>query len=106
MVALRNQVFMIEPNLEHGFARISSIAWVQRQYGKHQLMSAKAQELAVTTNGIRMHLTEQGEGPLVLLCHGWPELGYSWRHQLPALAEAGYRPLAPGLRGYGHTDAP
>lgn len=69
-------------------------------------MSAKAQELAVTTNGIRMHLTEQGEGPLVLLCHGWPELGYSWRHQLPALAEAGYRAVAPDLRGYGHTDAP
>jgi pimeloyl-ACP methyl ester carboxylesterase len=69
-------------------------------------MSAKAQQSAVTTNGIRMHFIEQGEGPLVLLCHGWPELGYSWRHQLPALADAGYRAVAPDLRGYGHTDAP
>jgi pimeloyl-ACP methyl ester carboxylesterase len=57
-------------------------------------------------NDLQMHVTEQGEGPLVLLCHGWPELGYSWRHQLPALAEAGFRAVAPDMRGYGDTDAP
>src|SRR5271156_4445048 len=58
------------------------------------------------TNGIRMHYVEQGDGPLVLLCHGWPESWYSWRHQLPALAAAGYHAVAPDMRGYGRTDAP
>lgn len=58
------------------------------------------------TNGIRMHVAEAGEGPLVVLCHGFPESWYSWRHQLPALAEAGYHAVAPDQRGYGQTDAP
>ena len=58
------------------------------------------------TNGIRMHIAEQGEGPLVILCHGWPESWYSWRHQLPALAGAGYHVVAPDQRGYGQTDKP
>ena len=53
-----------------------------------------------------MHLAEQGRGPLVLLCHGFPESWYSWRHQLPALAAAGYRAVAPDMRGYGGTDRP
>ncbi len=60
----------------------------------------------VETNGIRMHIVEQGRGPLVLLCHGFPESWYSWRHQLPALASAGYRAVAPDMRGYGQTDRP
>jgi pimeloyl-ACP methyl ester carboxylesterase len=58
------------------------------------------------TNGIRMHIAEQGEGPLVILCHGFPECWYSWRHQLPALAAAGYHVVAPDQRGYGETDRP
>ena len=53
-----------------------------------------------------MHLAEDGEGPLVVLCHGYPELWYSWRHQLKALAEAGYHVVAPDQRGYGQTDRP
>jgi pimeloyl-ACP methyl ester carboxylesterase len=60
----------------------------------------------VQTNGIRMRVAEIGEGPLVLFLHGWPELWYSWRHQMPAVASAGYRAVAPDLRGYGQTDAP
>jgi pimeloyl-ACP methyl ester carboxylesterase len=60
----------------------------------------------VETNGIRMHIAEQGAGPLVLLCHGFPESWYSWRHQLPALAAAGYHAVAPDMRGYGQTDRP
>jgi pimeloyl-ACP methyl ester carboxylesterase len=60
----------------------------------------------VHANGIRMHYVEQGEGPLVVLCHGWPESWYSWRRQLPALAEAGFRAVAPDQRGYGLTEAP
>jgi pimeloyl-ACP methyl ester carboxylesterase len=60
----------------------------------------------VETNGIRMHVAEAGQGPLVVLCHGFPESWYSWRHQLVALAEAGYHAVAPDQRGYGQTDAP
>ncbi|UYB39989.1 alpha/beta hydrolase [Streptomyces sp. Je 1-4] len=60
----------------------------------------------VSANGITMHCTEQGEGPLVLLLHGFPETSYSWRHQLQPLAEAGYRVVAPDQRGYGSTDCP
>jgi pimeloyl-ACP methyl ester carboxylesterase len=60
----------------------------------------------IETNGLRMHVAELGEGPLVLLCHGFPELWYSWRHQLSALAAAGFQAVAPDMRGYGLTDRP
>jgi pimeloyl-ACP methyl ester carboxylesterase len=60
----------------------------------------------VDANGLRHHVVEQGSGPLVLLLHGWPEGWYSWRHQLEALARAGFRAVAPDVRGYGRTDAP
>ncbi len=61
----------------------------------------------IETNGIRMRIAEMGDqGPLVLLAHGWPESWYSWRHQIPALANAGYRVVVPEMRGYGKTDAP
>jgi pimeloyl-ACP methyl ester carboxylesterase len=60
----------------------------------------------IRTNGIRMHVTEQGTGPLVILCHGFPECAHSWRHQLPALAAAGFRVVAPDQRGFGKTDCP
>ena len=56
-------------------------------------------------NGLRVHLLEAGEAgrPLLLLLHGFPELAYSWRKVMPALAEAGYHVVAPDLRGYGRT---
>jgi len=57
-------------------------------------------------NGIRMRVAEQGSGPLVLFCHGWPESWYSWRDQMAALAAAGFHAAAPDMRGYGATDAP
>lgn len=60
----------------------------------------------ITTNGLEMAVYEQGEGPPVVLLHGFPELAYSWRHQLPALADAGFRAIAPDQRGYGRTTAP
>jgi pimeloyl-ACP methyl ester carboxylesterase len=60
----------------------------------------------IKTNSIKMHITEQGQGPLVILCHGFPELGYSWRYQLTALAEYGFHVVAPDQRGYGKTDCP
>ncbi|THD59376.1 MAG: alpha/beta hydrolase [Bradyrhizobium sp.] len=60
----------------------------------------------VQTNGIRLRVALAGKGPLVVLVHGWPESWYSWRHQIPALAEAGYRAAAPDVRGYGGSDKP
>ncbi|BBX75901.1 alpha/beta hydrolase [Mycobacterium shinjukuense] len=65
-------------------------------------------ERIVDTNGIRLRVTEAGDrgAPVVLLAHGFPELAYSWRHQVPALAEAGYHVLAPDQRGYGGSSRP
>jgi soluble epoxide hydrolase/lipid-phosphate phosphatase len=60
----------------------------------------------VETNGIRMHYVEQGNGLPVLMLHGFPELWYSWRYQIPALAASGFRAIAPDMRGYGETDKP
>jgi len=60
----------------------------------------------VNTNGIRMHLHEAGSGFPVVMCHGFPEMWYSWRHQIRALAAAGFRAIAPDQRGYGETDSP
>src|SRR3954447_16345973 len=57
-------------------------------------------------NGLRLHYVEAGTGPLVVLLHGFPEFWYSWRHQIPALARAGFRVLAPDLRGYNETEKP
>ena len=60
----------------------------------------------VKANGINLHVAEAGEGPLVLMLHGFPELWYSYRHQLPALAAAGYHAVAPDRRGHGESDKP
>ena len=60
----------------------------------------------VETNGLRMAVHEQGSGTPIVLCHGFPEIAFSWRHQLPALAEAGFRAIAPDQRGYGATGGP
>jgi len=60
----------------------------------------------VEANGISLHVVEAGSGPLVVLCHGFPELWFSWRHQLEALAGAGFRAVAPDQRGYGRTSRP
>jgi pimeloyl-ACP methyl ester carboxylesterase len=59
-----------------------------------------------TANNIHMRYAEAGSGPLVLFCHGWPESWYSWRHQLQAVSAAGFRAVAPDMRGYGGTQAP
>jgi epoxide hydrolase A/B len=64
-------------------------------------MSSDVSHRMVEANGISLHIAEQGEGPAVLLCHGFPESWYSWRHQLAALAAAGFRAIAPDMRGYG-----
>ena len=64
------------------------------------------QHRTIQTNGIEMHIAELGSGPLVVMCHGFPESWYSWRHQLRAVANAGFHAVAPDMRGYGRTEAP
>jgi pimeloyl-ACP methyl ester carboxylesterase len=61
---------------------------------------------SISANGIELFVLEQGQGPLVVLCHGWPELSYSWRHQIRALADAGFHVVAPDMRGFGRSSAP
>jgi pimeloyl-ACP methyl ester carboxylesterase len=60
----------------------------------------------VATNGISLHVTEQGNGPAVLFCHGFPDTSRTWRRQMQAVASAGYRAIAPDMRGYGRSSAP
>ena len=67
---------------------------------------ARIAHRTISTNGISMHVAEAGAGFPVVMCHGWPELWYSWRHQLHALGDNGLRAIAPDMRGYGRTDAP
>ena len=69
-------------------------------------ITASHQMRTLQVGDLSMRVAEQGNGPLVLLLHGFPESWYSWRHQLPALAAAGFKAVAPDMRGYGSTDAP
>jgi pimeloyl-ACP methyl ester carboxylesterase len=68
-------------------------------------MSEPTQRI-IEANGIRINIAEQGSGPLVMLCHGFPECWYSWRHQITALAGAGFHAVAADMRGYGKSDRP
>ncbi|HKY16039.1 MAG TPA: alpha/beta hydrolase [Microthrixaceae bacterium] len=69
-------------------------------------MNESVTSRVVSTNGVELNVLEAGEGPLVVLSHGFPELAWSWRHQIPALAEAGYHVVAPDQRGYGRSSRP
>lgn len=60
----------------------------------------------IDSHGVKLRIAEMGEGPLVILVHGWPESWYSWRNQISVLAKAGYHVVAPDLRGFGHSDKP
>jgi pimeloyl-ACP methyl ester carboxylesterase len=73
---------------------------------KKEVPMSEPTQRIIETNGIRLNIAEQGKGPLVLLCHGFPESWYSWRHQLGALAAAGFHAVAPDMRGYGRSDRP
>jgi len=63
-------------------------------------------ERQVQLDGIGLHVVEEGSGPPVVLCHGFPELAFSWRHQIPVLAREGYRVIAPDMRGFGESSRP
>ncbi len=69
-------------------------------------MKNRIKEYDVATNGVSLHVTEQGEGPVVLFCHGFPDTAATWRRQMAAVASAGYRAIAPDMRGYGRSSAP
>ncbi|KAK4773170.1 hypothetical protein SAY87_028189 [Trapa incisa] len=73
---------------------------------RYRIAMETIEHRTVKVNGVSMHVAEKGEGPLVLLIHGFPELWYTWRHQILALASLGYRAIAPDLRGFGESDAP
>src|SRR5204863_6993305 len=83
-----------------------SVGCDAHDYAALKEQAVETQHRFVEANGIRMHVAEAGTGPLVLLCHGFPESWYSWRHQLRALAQAGFHAVAPDMRGYGQTEAP
>lgn len=82
-----------------------SIPPVVQHLTRRPTMSAYRQTF-IEANGLRHHVAEQGDGPLVLLCHGFPETAHAWRHQLDALAHAGFHAVAPDLRGYGLSQCP
>lgn len=92
------------------FGLVFTMAEVSAQQGEtavdNQSPVAGVSFRFIEANGITMRLAEAGEGPLILLAHGWPESWYSWRHQMTALAAAGYHVVAPDMRGYGETDKP
>jgi pimeloyl-ACP methyl ester carboxylesterase len=90
-------------NVFHSKAFANTLEPKALERGKN--MSETTQRM-IESNGIRLNIAEQGKGPLVLLCHGFPESWYSWRHQIEALAAAGFHAVAPDMRGYGKSDAP
>lgn len=67
---------------------------------------AEARVIPTKLGELTLTITRQGDGPAVMLLHGFPEIAYSWRHQIPVLAEAGYQVIAPDQRGYGWSDVP
>ena len=69
-------------------------------------MLSDIEHIALRSNGINLHAASLGKGPLVLMCHGFPGLWYSWRKQMPAIAGAGFRAVAVDTRGYGRSDRP
>src|ERR1700752_2565472 len=74
--------------------------------GAETSLNEKPEFVLVNTNGIRLRVAQAGSGPLVVLVHGWPESWYSWRHQIAALAAAGYRVAAADVRGDGGSHKP
>jgi pimeloyl-ACP methyl ester carboxylesterase len=83
---------------------LHNAAFAQVMIGKGPMLPIKETEIA--TNGIHLHVTELGEGPAILFVHGFPDTAYTWRKQMQAVAAAGFRAIAPDMRGYGGSSAP
>src|SRR5262245_52252199 len=88
--------------LPQAWSAMPSQASAQPSEGK----TSEPTQRLIESNGIRLNIAEKGSGPLVLLAHGFPESWYSWRHQIDALAAAGFHAVAPDMRGYGKSDQP
>ena len=80
--------------------------WIVIRKGWIKIKMENIEFKFIESNGIKIRLAMVGEGPLVIFCHGWPESWYSYRHQLPEVAAAGYRAVAYDVRGYGESDKP
>jgi pimeloyl-ACP methyl ester carboxylesterase len=89
-----------------GLAGMAGQALAQQSDTPTPFVPSDVKHWRITANGIKLHIAEQGTGPLVLLCHGFPETWYSWRNQFAAIANAGFQAVAPDMRGYGQSDAP
>ena len=85
---------------------LTAVGAICRSSLSYAQATGSAAHRKVGANGIHLHFVEQGEGPMIVLCHGFPELWYSWRYQLPALSAAGFRAVAVDMRGYGQSDRP
>jgi alpha-beta hydrolase superfamily lysophospholipase len=83
---------------------LHNAAFAEAMIGKGPMLPIKETEIA--TNGIHLHATELGEGPAILFVHGFPDTAYTWRKQMQAVAAAGFRAIAPDMRGYGGSSAP
>jgi pimeloyl-ACP methyl ester carboxylesterase len=101
--ALRRHTFLSGATAAGASLLIGKMAEAQTSNGGD---SATLKEYDALTNGISLHVTEQGDGPAVLFCHGFPDTSYTWRRQMKAVAAAGYRAIAPDMRGYGRSSAP
>jgi pimeloyl-ACP methyl ester carboxylesterase len=95
--------FMSGAAILGGGLLLSSVAKGERFLRKKNF---DMKEYDIDVNGITLHVTEQGSGPAVLFCHGFPDTAYTWRRQMQAVADAGYRAIAPDMRGYGRSSAP
>src|SRR3977135_2095426 len=92
---------IFRPNRSHFGGSRASVALRFLNKSPKQGGKAMPSSRTISANGIEIFLLEQGIGPLVVLCHGWPELSYSWRHQIPAIAAAGFRVRrSPGMRRF------
>ena len=85
---------------------LAAVGAIRRSSLSYAQATGSVAHRTIGANGIHLHFVEQGEGPLIVLCHGFPESWYSWRHQLPALSAAGFRAVAVDMRGYGQSDRP
>ncbi|XWS53589.1 hypothetical protein CRYUN_Cryun10bG0014300 [Craigia yunnanensis] len=88
------------------YNNLASKSYSSRSNNLRERKMEEIEHRIINANGINMHVAEKGKGPVILFLHGFPELWYSWRHQITAFASLGYRAVAPDLRGYGDTDAP
>jgi pimeloyl-ACP methyl ester carboxylesterase len=100
------KLFVLRRTLAAAAVIALSCATVAQAQPKSPAEAMGAHFRTIDSHGVKLRVAEMGKGPLVILVHGWPESWYSWRHQIPALAKAGYHVVAPDMRGFGHSDKP